>query len=189
MSSRGLILPYDAGAAQHGFNLLHSAGFLALLSFLNDTGGGGAGRRRCRRPAPALAGPRARRSKRPSGARRRPGRPSTPPTDRNEDPNTQDVISAERRASWLNEYGVGGAAKAATYTLPLGDLRPASAAGDTLATKRNAGIHWLTGQTRDVLLRLSESAGLQHDEPLTPAGLDRLADAAIAAQQNKGNAA
>ncbi len=46
------------------------------------------------------------------------------------DPDTQDVISAERKASWLNEYGAGGAAKAATYTRALGDLRPAPAAGD-----------------------------------------------------------
>ncbi|CAB3914156.1 hypothetical protein LMG26841_05156 [Achromobacter dolens] len=46
------------------------------------------------------------------------------------DPDTQDVISAERKASWLNEYGAGGAAKAATYTRALGDMRPAPAAGD-----------------------------------------------------------
>ncbi|MGZ8132584.1 hypothetical protein ACXU40_09350 [Bordetella bronchiseptica] len=47
------------------------------------------------------------------------------------DPDTQDVISAERKASWLNEYGAGGATKAATYTRALGDLRPAPAADDT----------------------------------------------------------
>lgn len=44
------------------------------------------------------------------------------------DPETLDVISAERKASWLAEYGAGGAAKAACYTRALGDLRPA--AGD-----------------------------------------------------------
>ncbi|MFA1686526.1 hypothetical protein ACDY99_23840 [Achromobacter dolens] len=48
------------------------------------------------------------------------------------DPDTQDVISAGRKESWLNEYGAGGAAKAATYTRALGDLRPAPAAGDAL---------------------------------------------------------
>ncbi|MFM9934150.1 hypothetical protein [Achromobacter xylosoxidans] len=52
------------------------------------------------------------------------------------DPDTQDVISAERKASWLNEYGAGGAAKAATYTRALGDLRPAPAAGDALDAAR-----------------------------------------------------
>lgn len=52
------------------------------------------------------------------------------------DPTTQDVISAERKASWLSEYGAGGAAKAATYTRALGDLRPAPAAGDALDALR-----------------------------------------------------
>ncbi len=52
------------------------------------------------------------------------------------DPDTQDVISAERKASWLNEYGAGGAAKAATYTRALGDLRPDPAAGDALDAAR-----------------------------------------------------
>lgn len=52
------------------------------------------------------------------------------------DPQTLDVISAERKASWLNEYGAGGAAKAATYTRALGDLRPAPAAGDALDAAR-----------------------------------------------------
>lgn len=46
------------------------------------------------------------------------------------DPDTRDVISAERKASWLNNYGIGGANKAAAYTRALGDLRPAPAAGD-----------------------------------------------------------
>ncbi|WP_063588378.1 hypothetical protein [Achromobacter ruhlandii] len=48
------------------------------------------------------------------------------------DPTTLDVISAERKASWLSDYGAGGAVKAATYTRALGDLRPAPAAGDAL---------------------------------------------------------
>ncbi|WP_459694319.1 DnaJ-like cysteine-rich domain-containing protein, partial [Achromobacter xylosoxidans] len=56
------------------------------------------------------------------------------------DPTTQDVISAERKSSWLNEYGAGGAAKAATYTRALGDLRPAPAAGDALDAAR---YRWL----------------------------------------------
>ena len=45
------------------------------------------------------------------------------------DPETRDVISAERKASWLSNYGIGGANKAARYTRALGDLRPAPAAG------------------------------------------------------------
>lgn len=65
------------------------------------------------------------------------------------DPDTQDVISAGRKASWLNEYGAGGAAKAATYTRALGDLRPAPAAGDalgavTLVTRQGRGQELFT---------------------------------------------
>ncbi|WP_063588858.1 hypothetical protein [Achromobacter ruhlandii] len=56
------------------------------------------------------------------------------------DPTTLDVISAERKASWLSDYGIGGKAKAAAYTRALGDLRPAPAAGDAL-----------TAAARDVL--------------------------------------
>ncbi|MGN3704502.1 hypothetical protein [Achromobacter xylosoxidans] len=56
------------------------------------------------------------------------------------DPETLDVISAERKASWLSNYGIGGANKAARYTRALGDLRPAPAAGDAQ-----------TAATRDVL--------------------------------------
>ncbi|WPQ34333.1 hypothetical protein [Achromobacter xylosoxidans] len=56
------------------------------------------------------------------------------------DPDTQDVISAERKASWLSEYGAGGAAKAATYTRALGDLRPAPAAGDARDAAVGAAI-------------------------------------------------
>lgn len=47
------------------------------------------------------------------------------------DPQTLDVISAERKAAWLRDYGAGGAAKAASYTRALGDIgAPAPAAGD-----------------------------------------------------------
>ena len=35
------------------------------------------------------------------------------------DPDTRDVINAERKQSWLDDYGIGGRAKAATYTVPL----------------------------------------------------------------------
>ena len=35
------------------------------------------------------------------------------------DPDTRDVINAERKQSWLDDYGTGGRAKAATYTVPL----------------------------------------------------------------------
>lgn len=85
------------------------------------------------------------------------------------DPDTQDVISAERKASWLNEYGAGGAAKAATYTRALGDLRPDPAAGDAL-----------TDAARDVLAERQRQISVEgwtpaHDDQYT---LGQLASAA-----------
>ncbi|MBC9904800.1 Lar family restriction alleviation protein [Achromobacter xylosoxidans] len=56
------------------------------------------------------------------------------------DPETLDVISAERKASWLSNYGIGGANKAARYTRALGDFRPAPAAGDARDAER---LDWL----------------------------------------------
>lgn len=52
------------------------------------------------------------------------------------DPDTLDVINADRKASWLADFGAGAAAKAANYTRALGDLRPAPAAGDALDAAR-----------------------------------------------------
>ncbi|MFY3460918.1 hypothetical protein ACOTJD_30115 [Achromobacter xylosoxidans] len=107
------------------------------------------------------------------------------------DPDTQDVISAERKASWLNEYGAGGAAKAATYTRALGDLRPAPAAGDALDAARYrfllekstvsmgyASLCAFSARNRDTDF-FSREEGLQ--------ALESAIDAAIAAQR-KGDA-
>lgn len=102
------------------------------------------------------------------------------------DPDTQDVISAERKASWLNEYGAGGAAKAAMYTRALGDLRPAPAAGDALDAKRYRAIRNPPYSDRygDLYAMTFQGDG---DIPLKGDELDAAADAAIAAQR-KGDA-
>lgn len=56
------------------------------------------------------------------------------------DPDTRDVINAERKQSWLDDYGIGGRAKAATYTVPLVRAALAGAApaaqGDVLDAAR-----------------------------------------------------
>lgn len=96
------------------------------------------------------------------------------------DPDTQDVISAERKASWLSEYGAGGATKAATYTRALGDLRPAPAAGDALDAARYRALVWVCEQGADMLNAVCASAGV--DEDISPERLKAIADAALAAQ-------
>ncbi|AMG45491.1 hypothetical protein [Achromobacter ruhlandii] len=98
------------------------------------------------------------------------------------DPNTLDVISSVRKASWLSDYGIGGKAKAATYTRALGDLRPARAAGDALDPNHRPDLHYILG----VLDRLAKAA--PKDQELA-AALNCMryvvsrTDAAIAAQR------
>lgn len=55
------------------------------------------------------------------------------------DPDTRDVINAERKQSWLDDYGIGGRAKAATYTVPLVRAALASAARPAAAPAAVAG--------------------------------------------------
>lgn len=64
------------------------------------------------------------------------------------DPETLDVISAERKASWLAEYGAGGAAKAASYTRALGDVS-APAAGDARALLDHPLLREVLGYIED----------------------------------------
>lgn len=49
------------------------------------------------------------------------------------DPATGDTVSAERKLEWETHFGAGGKAKAATYTVPLGDLPDQSKVGGAVA--------------------------------------------------------
>lgn len=111
------------------------------------------------------------------------------------DPDTQDVISAERKASWLNEYGAGGATKAATYTRALGDLRPAPAAAHARDAAFEAVRKTLCALPRYSFLldahgnvrRSSDRSGAWIEFDAAHELFDPVAvDAAIAAQQRKG---
>lgn len=101
------------------------------------------------------------------------------------DPDTLDVINADRKASWLADFGAGAAAKAATYTRALGDLRPAPAAGDALDAARYRAIRNPPYSDRygDLYAMTFQGDG---DIPLKGDALDAAADAAIAAQRKGG---
>lgn len=89
-------------------------------------------------------------------------------------PETQDVITNERKVSWLTTYGVGMAAKAAAYSQPLGVLA-ALAAGDALDAARYRWLRDADDRQRYEAEKWMAGYG--------PERLDAAIDAALAAQQ------
>jgi len=89
-------------------------------------------------------------------------------------PETQDVITNERKVSWLTTYGVGMAAKAAGYSQPLGVLA-APAAGDALDAARYRWLRDADDRQRYEAKKWMAGYG--------PERLDATIDAALAAQQ------
>lgn len=61
------------------------------------------------------------------------------------DPETLDVIHAERKAAWENEYGAGGVSKAAGYTVAMTRAQPAAATVSADAVLRDAIAHGVGG--------------------------------------------